>query len=104
MAGLVDLVRLAGLHADAVATLSDTPEDDDDQDLARDCLDTLFDELAAMRVEDGSGRSILGRFSEYPAFSRRWRATARSRPRRAAPIVASAFSACSRRGCSTSTG
>jgi ATP-dependent helicase/nuclease subunit B len=67
--GLVDLVRLAGLHADAVAALTDLPEvSAEEPDPARACLDALFDELAAMRVEDGSGRSILGSFSDYPAF------------------------------------
>ncbi len=67
--GLVDLVQLASLHADAVAALTDVPDiEEEDPDPARDCLDALFDELAAMRVEDGTGRSIAGRFSDYPAF------------------------------------
>ncbi len=67
--GLADLVRLAGLHADAVAALTAGHDPDGaEPDPAREALDGLFDELASMRVEDGAGRSILGRFSDYPAF------------------------------------
>nr|WP_246735995.1 double-strand break repair protein AddB [Enterovirga sp. DB1703] len=80
---LVDLVRLAGLHADAVAGLTDLPPGTGrPPDPARDCLDGLFDELAATRVEDGAGRSILGRFSDYPAFF-----SALARDRQLAPEI-----------------
>ncbi|MDB5557705.1 MAG: addB [Enterovirga sp.] len=83
MDGVVDLVRIADLHAEAVAALTDLPDGTESEpDPAHECLDALFDDLATMRVEDSSGRSILGRFSDYPAFF-----TTLARDRSVAPDV-----------------
>ncbi|MBV9077173.1 MAG: double-strand break repair protein AddB [Methylobacteriaceae bacterium] len=66
---LVDLVALAGRHEAAVAALTSRPEEaGTEPDAAREALDRLFDDLAAASVADGAGRSILGRFADYPAF------------------------------------
>ena len=66
---VLDLVALAGCHAHALNELT-APAPDEPREPGADerALDTLFDELATAAVEDGLGRSVLGRFGEYPAF------------------------------------
>jgi ATP-dependent helicase/nuclease subunit B len=67
--GKRDLVRLAECHADTLAVLRAKPAGaEEEPDAAGDALSALFDDLALASVEDGRGRSVDGRFSEYPAF------------------------------------
>jgi ATP-dependent helicase/nuclease subunit B len=74
----LDLVGLAERHADTVAALTAPADASEPPDApAFDDLARLFDDLASVSVEDGFGRSLEGRFSDYPAF---FTALARDRP------------------------
>jgi ATP-dependent helicase/nuclease subunit B len=65
----LDLVRLSILHGETVAALTRPPgRAGADPDRAAEMLAELFDELAVTRVEDGAGRALSGRFTDYPAF------------------------------------
>lgn len=79
-AGRLDLVRLAERHAGVLAALRAGADEADEAAADDEALAQLFDDLALTAVEDGTGRSLEGRFSEYPAFF-----TALARDRSLAP-------------------